>query len=77
MMTQTSQARLRWFIEAKLGIFLHWMALSAAYPDDPVAPEDVIDTPFAQYRMLLDRFDLQAFDAKRFVARIKAMGRAI
>lgn len=65
---------LRWFREAKLGIFLHWMAHSAVRPGDPATPGHVFNTPFKQYCFLLDRFTLDAFDADRFVARIKALG---
>ncbi len=64
----------KWFSEAKLGVFLHWVAHSAVRPGDPVTPGHVFNTPFAQYRFLIDRFTLDAFDAERFVARIKAIG---
>lgn len=63
-----------WFSEAKLGIFLHWVGHAAVRPGDPVTPGHNFNTPFAQYRFLLDRFTLDGFDAHRFVARIKAMG---
>ncbi len=63
-----------WFTEAKLGVFVHWVAHAAVRPGDPVTPGHVFDTPFAQYRFLLDRFTLDGFDAERFVARVKAMG---
>ena len=67
-------ANLEWFRQAKLGIFLHWCAHAAVRSGDPVTPGHVFDTPFAQYRFLLDRFTLDAFDAETFVARIEALG---
>lgn len=67
-------ADLAWFREAKLGVFLHWVAHAAVRPGDPVTPGHVFNTPFAQYRFLLDRFALEGFDAETFVARIKALG---
>lgn len=71
---QTAAPAPAWFAEAKLGVFLHWVAHSAVRPGDSVTPGHVFNTPFAQYRMLLDRFTLEAFDAERFVARVQALG---
>lgn len=71
---QISNNNTQWYLDAKFGIFLHWMATSAVHPGDPVTPGHVFDTPFAQYRSLLSRFTLDGFDSEQFVRRIKKMG---
>lgn len=69
-MKQQNEANKEWFTEAKLGMFIHWMAYSAARKSDNL-PWGV---PLKDYRFLLDRFTLESFDPDAFVLKAKARG---
>ena len=71
--TQAEQAeRLKWFVEARFGMFIHFGAYSLASRHEWVKNYENISD--ADYQKYVDNFDPDLFDAKEWVAAAKDAG---
>ena len=68
----TSQDRLHWFREARLGMFVHWGLYSATGRGEQIFYRDIM--PEAEYRKLADQFHPPEDWAERLVQEIRNAG---
>ncbi|HTI97443.1 MAG TPA: alpha-L-fucosidase, partial [Dongiaceae bacterium] len=80
--TAQQEARLRWFREARFGLFIHWGLYSeaAGYWDGKPTPGagewmmNDLQIPLSQYARLVPEFDPEKFDATAWVKTAKDAG---
>ena len=53
-MSQESEARMKWWRDAKLGMFVHWGCYSVLGRGEQILPRDFM--PFDEYREVAERF---------------------
>ncbi len=75
-----TEARLKWFREARFGMFIHWgvyAVFAGSYHDKPVAAEWIENRariPLAEYRAAAKQFTASKYDPQAWAALMKEAG---